>query len=121
MSNVLNWFEIPTIDLERAARFYETVLGVSLKREDFGGTPMAMFPYTQGGNGGTLVHDVHRKPSPDGALIYLNAHGQLDACIQRVTKAGGAVIAPKTDIGDPGYIAVFRDTEGNTVALHQER
>ena len=121
MANLLNWFEIPTIDLERAARFYEAVLGVSLKREDFGGTPMAMFPSVKGSNGGTLVHDAHRRPSPDGALIYLNANGELEACLQRVAKAGGAVIAPKTDIGDPGYIGVFRDTEGNTVALHQER
>ena len=121
MANVLNWFEIPTTDLERAARFYEAVLGVSLKREDFGGRPMAMFPYVEGSAGGTLVHDVHRKPSADGTLIYLDARGALDACLQRVPKAGGAIIAPRADIGDPGFIAIFRDTEGNTVALHQER
>jgi predicted enzyme related to lactoylglutathione lyase len=28
---------------------------------------------------------------------------------------------PKTDIGDPGFIAVLRDTEGNSVALHSPR
>ena len=122
MANVINWFEIPTTDLDRAARFYETVLGVSLKREVFGGVPMANFPSAgTGGAGGALVQDARRKPAVEGVLIYLDAQGHLDACLQRVAKAGGAIIAPKVDIGQPGFIAIFRDTEGNVVALHQER
>ena len=44
MANALTWFEIPTQDLDRAVRFYETVLGVHLKREVFGGVPHAIFP-----------------------------------------------------------------------------
>jgi len=53
--------------------------------------------------------------------VYLNASGKLDACLERVVPAGGAVVMPKTDIGDPGFIAVVRDTEGNLVGLHSER
>lgn len=122
MANAINWFEIPTTDLERAVRFYETVLGISLKSEVFGGVRMANFPCGDaGGPGGALIHDVRKKPSAEGVLVYLDARGQLDACLQRVAKAGGAVLTPKVDIGEPGFIAILRDTEGNTVALHQER
>jgi len=121
MANVVNWFEIPTTDLDRAVRFYEAVLGVSLKREVFGGVQMAMFPYTEKAAGGALVQEARRKPASDGVLIYLNTEGRLDACVQRIAKAGGAILTPKLDIGDPGFIATFRDTEGNVVALHQER
>jgi predicted enzyme related to lactoylglutathione lyase len=28
---------------------------------------------------------------------------------------------PKTDIGAPGFIALLRDSEGNSVGLHSER
>ncbi len=122
MANAINWFEIPTTDLDRAVAFYETVLGVSLKREVFGGVRMAHFPYSgPSPASGALVQDAKRRPSGEGVLIYLNAQGQLDACLERVPTAGGSVLAPKMDIGDPGYIATFRDTEGNVVALHQER
>jgi predicted enzyme related to lactoylglutathione lyase len=121
MAHALDWFEIPTTDLDRAIRFYETVLAVALKREVFGGVQMANFPFADKSTGGALVQDTRRKPSGDGALLYLNARGQLDACVQRIAKAGGVVISSKVDIGEPGFIAIFRDTEGNVVGLHQER
>ena len=38
----VTWFELPTKDLERAAAFYEKVLGLSLKREVFFGVPHAI-------------------------------------------------------------------------------
>jgi predicted enzyme related to lactoylglutathione lyase len=121
MANALTWFEIPTVDLDRALRFYETVLDLKLNKEVFGGTPMAIFPHSESNAGGALVQDPKRNPSPDGTLIYLDAAGKLDACIERVRRAGGTLVSPKTDIGDPGFVAVFRDPEGNVVALHSPR
>lgn len=114
----INWFEIPVADLDRAAAFYEGVLAVSLKREVFGGVPMAMFCADVGG---ALVEDGARKPTAEGALLFLDATGKLDDCLARVKEAGGSVLQPKTDIGDPGFIAIVRDTEGNRVGLHAPR
>jgi predicted enzyme related to lactoylglutathione lyase len=119
MRNALNWFELFVSDLPRAQRFYEQVLATTLKAEDFGGTPMAIF--SDEGVAGALVKSPHRKPATDGALVYLNCTGALDACLARVEKSGGTVVMPKTDIGDPGHIALVLDTEGNTVGLHSER
>jgi predicted enzyme related to lactoylglutathione lyase len=121
VANIIDWFEIPTTDLNRAVRFYETVLGVALKPDVFGGIRMASFPYTPGLAGGALVQDERRSSSMEGVLVYLDAQGQLDACLQRVAKAGGAILTPKRDIGDPGFVAIVRDTEGNAVGLHQHR
>jgi predicted enzyme related to lactoylglutathione lyase len=117
MKNAANWFELPTADLERARRFYEVVLGLKLKQEVFGGIPMAIFPY-QDGVGGALLRDDRYRPSPDGAVVYLDATGALDACLARVAAAGGKVVVPRTDIGEPGFIALVIDTEGNRVGLH---
>jgi predicted enzyme related to lactoylglutathione lyase len=120
MYNVVNWFEIPTANLERATAFYESMLGTRLKREVFGGTPHAIF-LGEKEAAGALIHDPKRKPSHEGSLVYLNARKDLDGCIERAAKAGGRVVLPKTDIGDPGFIAIVADTEGNHVALHMER
>jgi predicted enzyme related to lactoylglutathione lyase len=121
MSNAINWFEIFVSDIDRATRFYEATMAVQLRREDFGGKPMAIFPGSQTGVGGALVRDGGRAPAVEGTLVYLNASGKLDACLDRVRAAGGAVVLAKTDIGDPGFIATIRDTEGNLVGLHSER
>jgi predicted enzyme related to lactoylglutathione lyase len=120
MINVVHWFEIPTANLDRAVRFYETMLGVSLRRETFSGTPQAMFLGDKEA-GGALIQDARRKPSSEGTLVYLNAKKDIDGCLERAARAGGRIVLPKTDIGDPGYIAIVADTEGNHVALHMDR
>lgn len=127
MQNALNWFEIPISDMDRATRFYEQVLGVRLRRETFGGMPLAVFPYDapEGpgprGVGGALARMPNRKPSSDGTLVYLDASGKLDEVLGRVPAAGGEVVMPRTDIGVPGFIAVMRDPDGNLVGLHSPR
>jgi predicted enzyme related to lactoylglutathione lyase len=122
MTHAINWFEIPTTDLDRASRFYEQVLGVSLKREHFAGTDsqLAVFQGEQESVRGALIASPRRKPVADGALVYLHA-SNLDASLARLEKAGGSVVMPKTDIGEPGFIALVRDTEGNVVGLHSPR
>lgn len=116
--NAINWFEILTTDLERAAKFYEATLRVSLKRESFNGVPHAIFGAP--GVAGALIFDAARKPTSGGAMVYLDAP-DLDGALGRVAKAGGKVLVPKTDIGDPGSIAIVVDTEGNHVGLHAPR
>ena len=118
MKNAINWFEIPVADLDRAMRFYERVLGLSLKRAKFEGLDLAIFPSDERGVGGALISDARRKPSADGALVYLDASGKLDACVGRVQESGGKVVLPKTAIGDPGFISLIVDSEGNVVGLH---
>jgi len=122
MQHTINWFEIPTTDLDRASRFYEAVLGATVKREHFDGTgmQMAVFQGDEASVRGALIVDERRKPAADGALVYLHAR-DLDASLARIEKAGGNVVMPKTDIGPPGFIALVRDTEGNVVGLHTPR
>jgi predicted enzyme related to lactoylglutathione lyase len=120
-TNAIHWFEIFVSDIDRACRFYEKTLGLELHREELGDRPMAVFPAEQTGVAGGLVQDPKRPPSDAGAIVYFDANGKLDACIDRVRGAGGTILMPKTDIGEPGFIALVRDTEGNTVGLHSER
>ncbi len=118
MKNAVNWFELPAVDLERARCFYEAMLGTALRVETFGGKPMAIFPY-QGGAGGALVKDPSFRPSSDGTLVYLDAGPDLAECLRRAEAAGGRVVLQRTAIGDPGFIGIVVDTEGNRVGLHE--
>jgi predicted enzyme related to lactoylglutathione lyase len=115
-----NWFEIPTSDLDRAAKFYEQLLGAPLLREN-SGEPMAFFPCDAKGVGGALIDRASQRPSEGGALIYLNCDGGLDAALERLRASGqGAVVLGKRAVpGGFGYVACIRDSEGNHVALHE--
>lgn len=121
MQPVISWFEIPTADFERGIRFYETVLGVSLRREDMGPMHMAIFPGEMDApSGGAVIHmEGGNPPGPMGTVIYLFGGDDLALPLARVEAAGGQVLVPKTLITpEIGYFAVFRDCEGNHVGLY---
>jgi predicted enzyme related to lactoylglutathione lyase len=120
MKNALNWFEIPVRDMDRAVAFYEALLGARLRRDIFGGLPYALFPAEEPGVGGALVQDTKRTPG-GGALVYLNAEGQLDALLARAAGSKTNVVLPKTPIGKDGFIAIVVDSEGNRIGFNSER
>ena len=120
MKNAVNWFEIPVRNMDRAQKFYETLLGAPLRREAMGPQTLAVFSYDEAGVGGCLI-DGPDKPDPasHGTLVYLNAEPSLDAALARVVAAGGKITTPKVTLpGDMGCFAHVVDTEGNRVGLH---
>lgn len=123
MQSALTWFELPTTNFDRAVEFYSSVLGKPLQKMVFNGTPNGIFPYDAPGIGGSVVYDPSYQPSASAAIIYLAAvnEAELDAMIARVEPAGGKVLLPKTDIGNPGHMALIMDTEGNRVGLNAPR
>jgi predicted enzyme related to lactoylglutathione lyase len=118
--SLINWFEIPVIDMKRAVSFYERVLAIKLNRQDMGDMKMALFPYPEGSTGGALcLHPMYKPAAEGGIVVYLDGGDDLDKPLGRVWEAGGQVVMPKTLITpEIGYMGFFKDTEGNTVALH---
>jgi hypothetical protein len=119
--NMVGWFEIPVIDMERAKTFYNTVFNIEVQVQDFGGTKMGWFPFTEGKTGasGSLLQNPAYVPSESkGVLIYFsseNINNELD----RVEASGGKIVQPKTQISpDIGFMGLFIDCEGNRIALH---
>ena len=119
MKNSINWFEIPSRNIDKAVTFYEQTLGVKLLREVFGGEPHAMFPVekTQDSVTGALVSTDRLTPGA-GVIIYLHAPDGVKACLARAKTAGAKEVTPHTAIGEHGFIAVVADLEGNHVGLH---
>ena len=117
-TNTINWYDIPTTDLDRAMKFYGTIFGVELSAmEAMPGFKMAMFP-AENGVTGALVHGEGYVPSQEGSLLYLNGGDDLNAVLGRVEAAGGKVAAEKFGIGENGFVGIFIDSEGNKVGLH---
>lgn len=116
--NVPAWFEIPAADLDRAQRFYETILDASLKRERFGSADIAVFPRGEKPNAtGALIRHDECEPSVQGSIVYLSV-ADLKPVLERALQAGGDTLVERTALPPGmGYFAQFRDCEGNRVGL----
>ena len=119
LKDYVTWFEIPAYDMERAKAFYDHVYGIRMETSRTGDFAMAYFPADQG-IGGAVVQGPGCLPNDTGALIYMNAGVNLELLLGRVAEAGGRVIMGRTLISDDsGWFALFIDTEGNRLALHE--
>lgn len=116
------WFEIYVNDMERAQRFYETVLDVKLQplnNPTNDGLVMNSFPGDMDSYGanGSLVKMEGVPAGGNSTIIYFGSN-DCTTEEQRIEKAGGKVFRPKMSIGEYGFITLFFDTEGNLVGLH---
>ncbi len=119
--NAISWVEIPSTDLTRATKFYETIFDITLTPLDIAEIKMRMFPLEDMmGVGGAVVDSggFHKPSSTDGPLVYLNANPDVQNVLDKVAAAGGKIVVPKMSIGEYGFMGVFIDTEGNRIALH---
>jgi hypothetical protein len=120
--NAISWFEIPTRDLNRAQKFYEEILDITFTPLDLDNFQMRMFPIEDPTCvGGSLCYskDSHIPSATEGPLVYLNANPDVQLVLDKVEKAGGKILVPKTQISpEYGYMGMILDTEGNRIAFH---
>lgn len=119
MERVINWFEIPADDFDRAVRFYENVFSVKLKREEMNGSLHGVFPYQEPGPSGSVCKMPQLTPGGGGTLIYLDAGADVGPVLARAQANGGKIVLEKTLVNEQiGYIGIFVDSEGNRVGVH---
>ncbi len=118
MDRLINWLEIPVVELARAKRFYGAVLGVDFVQLTMPGAEYALFPARDARNTGALVKGDGYVPSRQGPVAYLDATGRIDELLARVVQAGGQVSMPVTRWSEEaGDVAFFIDPEGNRIGL----
>ena len=118
----ISWASIPVVDIDRAQRFYEALLGWSLRRAQFGVQTVAVFPHAEGDAGGALVHGAGvPAPSRDGPVVYLRAPASLEQALARAVELGASVLMPRTPLPNGGgAIAQILDCEGNRIGLSED-
>jgi predicted enzyme related to lactoylglutathione lyase len=113
------WFEIYVQDMNRAKKFYESVLQGKLEKLDSPGIDMWTFPMEMNtpGTGGALVRMPGVPSGGNSTLVYF---GCGDCSIEegRVVKSEGRIHKNKFAIGQYGFISLVIDTEGNMFGLH---
>jgi predicted enzyme related to lactoylglutathione lyase len=126
-TNVLTWFEIPVSDIDRAKKFYETILDIKMIKRADGNDEAVFFPFnpniiqaTSGRITGVLSKTERNRPSGNGTVVYINASPSIQTVLDKVEQAGGKIVAPKMQI-PAGFVAVILDSEGNKVGLHAEK
>ncbi|WP_283687525.1 VOC family protein [Dysgonomonas sp. Marseille-Q5470] len=122
MKKQVAFFEIPSVDFNRAVKFYELVLGISFNAMDFGHEKMAFFPEESGKCPGAISYTPDFNPSKDGVLISFSVES-IETSLDNVVKSGGKRIIPKTKIEAErvGYFATFIDSEGNSIGLYSDK
>ncbi len=125
MRNAINWFEIPANNVQRAVAFYRTVLGWDVPTREFQGVLHGFLGTGENGVGGAIIAGPvvaggDATTGHAGSVIYFNAGDQIEAMMARVEAAGGTVLAPPTSIAPQGRVALFIDSEGNRVGLHEQ-
>jgi len=120
--NPVRWFEIYVQDTQRAKSFYETVLGIKLKKLEGPGpgiVEMWQFPSQEGAAGATgALAKMEGGPSNGNSVIIYFGCNDCAVEARRVPAAGGKIMKEKFSIGQYGFIALVTDTEGNTIGLH---
>lgn len=124
--NKVTHFEFPWDDKDRAQKFYETVFGWKpFEWEQFGYTSWQTGPIdekmqpSEAGfiNGGSSKRDS-QMPYP---MFYVDVE-DIDKVLAQIVANGGAVVRGKTPLGEGGvmgYLAWFKDSEGNILGLSQ--
>ncbi len=120
-SNPVVYFEIPVIDMDRAVKFYTAVFNFSFQKEVIDHNEMALFPFNAANEGitGALAKGDSYKPSLNGTLVYFKTDN-IDQTLALALKNGAELLYPKTSNGPLGFVAEFKDSEGNRIALHME-
>jgi predicted enzyme related to lactoylglutathione lyase len=121
-NNAVGWFEIYVQDMDRARSFYETVFSTRLERLDSPEIEMWAFPMhrDEPGAPGALVRMPGYPSGGNSTLVYFTC---ADCAVEaeRAAGSGGAIFKDKFSIGQYGFIALVKDTEGNMIGLHSVR
>ena len=120
------FFEIPADQPKRAREFYQMTFGWKMNE-------IPSMHYTQIGTVEADMMGVRGTPKEPGAInggmvergypaqspiIYIRVNS-IDEAAVSIEKNGGKILTPKSPVGNFGFAAYFKDTEGNVVGLWQ--
>jgi len=116
-------FEIPFDDADRARNFYRDVF-------DWEITPMPEMNYNMVSTGPTSNEGMPSEPgyigggmmqreAPVATPVLTLGVDDIDASIVAIEKNGGSAVGEKLPVGEMGFAAYFKDSEGNLMGLWQ--
>jgi uncharacterized protein len=127
MANIV-YFEIPADDVDRAKRFYNSLLGwkieptkvpvpdTSMQYQDIiTGEPNEVTPMGSLSTGG-----MYKRQMNEPIVNYVMVN-DIDEKIAMVENLGGKIAVPKRELEAVGEFVIIQDTEGNVIALFKPK
>jgi uncharacterized protein len=116
-------FEIPADDPKRASKFYSDVFGwriqqwesmpywiISTTESDQNGRPS---------NPGAINGGMGKREGPLKSTVVTIGVNDIDTALKNIEANGGKTVQKKQPVGEMGFTAYFKDSEGNVVGLWQ--
>jgi predicted enzyme related to lactoylglutathione lyase len=116
-------FEIPADQVERAKTFYSKAFGwmlntmpemdytiVTTTASDKNGIPTGP---------GAINGGMGKRRDPLKSVVVTIGVKDIDASLEKIKQLGGKAVGKKMPVGDMGFSAYFKDTEGNVIGLWQ--
>ena len=110
-------FEIHVDDLERASKFYRDIFGWEFQKWD-GPEEYWLIKTGETGTPG-IDGGMMKRRDPSGSIYNTMEVDNVDTYIKKVTDHGGEIVVPKMAVPGVGWMAYFKDTEGNVHGMMQ--
>ncbi len=120
MSGRVVHFEIPFDDGDRARSFYSSAFGWQMMPiPEMGYTIVMSGPSGDAGptEPGFINGGMMQREAPFLAPNLVINVDNLETALDAVNGAGGTTVSERQPVGDMGFTAYFKDTEGNLVGL----
>ena len=110
-------FEIPADDAKRASKFFADVFGWTFQAWGDDGT---YYLAETGSEPAGINGAILKKRDPNQPLVNSIDVPSIDEYAKKVEENGGQIVVPKQSVPSVGYLAYFKDTEGNIHGLWQQ-
>lgn len=116
--NRVFYFEMPVDYFDRAINFYESIFDWTVTKEE---RPSGPYYAVKTGNADEpgINGSFFKKEEGWEKVSNVLSVKDIDTIIMKIKEHGGEIVFPKTVINGVGYLAYFKDTEGNTFGMMQ--
>ncbi|MBN2230895.1 MAG: VOC family protein [Candidatus Thorarchaeota archaeon] len=117
--NRVSYFEMPVDDMERATEFYENVFGWKVTKQERAGGPY--YSVNTGSKEEPGINGSFFQKTEGWTTIsnVINVK-DIDWAIAKIQELGGQIVFAKCVINGVGYLAYFKDPDGNVFGMMQE-
>jgi predicted enzyme related to lactoylglutathione lyase len=112
------WYELMTTDMKAAEKFYQAVVGWTVKSFDASPDPYDMWHRADGMPVGGVMKIPQGMNFPPHWGMYVGVP-KLEDAVAHVQKAGGSTLSPVIDIPDIGRMQTVRDPQGVAFSVYE--
>lgn len=117
MSNRVTHFEIPSDNPEKMMEFFKTAFGWNYMQF---GTESYWLAITGDEKSPGINGAIMKKRDPNQPMVNSISVADINVAIKNIETSGGLIVVPKMPIPGVGWLAYFKDPDGNIHGIMQD-